>query len=196
MTITKPAKDLRPSMETERLLLRPFQLRDAADVSRLAGDERVAENLSRIPHPYLEGQAEEWISTQATDYKAGKNLNFAITLKSTGELMGSIGLHPREDLLRAEVGYWIGVPYWGKGYTTEALQEMLRFGFDDFALERIYAVHFVTNPASGRVMEKAGMKLEGLIRLGAATLNGLRDAMQLAIIKPDWERAQKEEFYC
>ena len=187
------AKDLRPTLETERLILRPFQMSDAADVRRLGGDIRVAEQLSRMPHPYPEGQAEEWISSHEADYEAGTHLNFAITLKSTGEFMGSIGLHPREDLLRAQVGYWVGVPYWGKGYVTEALKEMIRFGFDDFALQRIYAIHLVTNPASGRVMEKAGMKLEGLIRLGASTLNGLRDSMQRAIVKPDWARLREDE---
>ena len=186
------AKDLRPTLETERLILRPFQHEDGADVRRLGGDIRISGQLSRMPHPYPEGLAEKWIAGQAADYAAGTNLNFAITHKSTGELMGSIGLHPKEDLLRAEVGYWVGVPYWGKGYTTEALEEMIRFGFDDFALQRIYAVHFVTNPASGRVMEKTGMKLEGLIRLGASTLNGLRDCMQRGIIQPDWERMRED----
>ena len=191
ITIVKE-KDLRPTFETERLILRPFRLSDAPDVRRLGGDIRVSEQLSRMPHPYPEGLAEEWISSQEASYAAGATLNFAITLKRTGALMGSIGLHPREDLLRAEVGYWVGVPYWGKGYTTEALQEMIRFGFDDFALQRIYAAHFVTNPASGRVMEKAGMKLEGLIRLGVSTLSGLRDAMQHAIVQPDWERERED----
>ena len=186
------AKDLRPTLETARLILRPFQVDDADDVRRLAGDIRISKQLSRMPHPYSEGIAEEWILAHEADYRAGKSLNFAITLKRTGELMGSIGLHPKEDLLRAEVGYWVGVPYWGNGYTTEALKEMLRFGFDDFSLQRIYAIHFVTNPASGRVMEKAGMKLEGFMRLGASTLQGLRDCMQRAIIKPDWEREQED----
>lgn len=191
------ARDPRPTLETERLLLRPFQLTDAVDVRRLIGDIRVSRNLSLVPHPYPEGLAEEWISGQRADYEAGKNLNFAMTLKNSGELMGSIGLHPKEDLLRAEVGYWVGVPYWGKGYTTEALTEMIRFGFDDFALQRIFATHFVSNPASGRVMEKVGMQLEGLMRLGISRFGVLSDSMQRAIIKPDWERQREaENIYC
>jgi len=186
------AKDLRPTLETERLLLRPFQMSDAADVRRLAGCEQITKQLSRMPNPSPRGQAEKWISGQKADYHTGKNLNFAITLKRTGELMGSIGLCPKEELLRAEVGYWVGVPYWSAGYATEALREMIRFGFDDFALQRIYAVHFATNLASGRVMEKAGMKLEGFMRLGATCAQGLCDSMQRAIIKPDWEREQED----
>ena len=196
ITLVK-ARDPRPTLETERLLLRPFQMSDALEVRRLGGDIRVAENLSQMPHPYPEGRAEEWISGQQADYEAGKNLNFAITLKETGALMGSIGLHPKEDLLRAEIGYWVGVPFWGKGYTTEALGEMIRFGFDDFALQRIFATHFVTNPASGRVMEKVGMKLEGVMKLGISRFGVLNDSMQRAIVKPDWERQrQSEELYC
>ncbi|MGJ8726239.1 MAG: GNAT family N-acetyltransferase [Roseibacillus sp.] len=196
ITLVK-AKDLRPILETERLLLRPLEMNDAADVRRLVGDIRVAENLGLVPHPYPEGLAEEWISGQRAEYEAGRHLTFAITTKATNELMGVISLHPKEDLLRASVGYWVGVPYWGNGYTTEALKEMLRFGFDDFALQRIFATHFVTNPASGRVMEKVGMQLEGVMKLGISRFGVLRDSMQRAIIKPDWERQrQAEELYC
>ncbi|MFC0017687.1 GNAT family N-acetyltransferase [Roseibacillus persicicus] len=191
------ARDPRPTLETERLLLRPFQRNDAAEVRRLVGDIRVARNLSLVPHPYPEGLAETWIEGQRAAYEAGTHLTFAITLKGTGAVMGAISLHPKEDLLRAEVGYWVGVPFWGKGYTTEALEEMLRFGFDDFALQRIFATHFVNNPASGRVMEKVGMTLEGVMKLGISRFGVLSDSMQRAIIKPDWERRrQAEELYC
>ena len=196
ITLVK-AKDLRPTLETERLLLRPLQINDAAEVRRLVGDIRVAENLSVVPHPYPEGLAEEWIAGQRTEYEAGRHLTFGIVAKETGNLMGVISLHPGEDLLRAEVGYWVGVPFWGRGYTTEALIEMIRFGFDDFALQRIYACHFASNPASGRVMEKAGMKLEGFCKLGANRLGKLKDSFQRAIVQPDWERQrQAEELYC
>ena len=92
-----------PTLETERLLLRPFRRRDAADVQRLAGDVKISECLSQVPHPYPDGLAEEWIAGLPEAYKEGRNLNFAMTLKNSGELMGSIGLHPKEDLLRMVV---------------------------------------------------------------------------------------------
>ena len=109
------AKDLRPTLETERLLLRPLEMNDAADVHRLVGDIRVAENLSIVPHPYPEGLAEKWISGQRAEYEAGTHLTFAITLKATEDFAGVISLHPKEDLLRAEVGYWVGSSFLGKG---------------------------------------------------------------------------------
>ena len=186
--------DTRPFLETERMLLRPFQMSDALDVRRLAGDIRVAEQLARMPHPYPAGVAEEWISGQRAEYEAGTNLNFAITLKVSSELMGSIGFVLKEDRLRSEIGYWLGVPYWGLSYMTEALEEMIRFGFEDFGLQRIFAVHLATNPASGRVMEKAGMKLEGFARLGVSQHGKLRDGIQRAIVKPDWEMARENDF--
>ena len=193
----KTAKDLRPTLVTERLFLRPLIPSDASDIQRLVGDIRVAENLSVVPHPYPKGLAEEWIAGLREEYEAGRHLSFAITSKATLELMGVISLHPKEDLLRAEVGYWVGVPFWGKGYTTEALKEMIRFGFDDFALQRIFAAHFASNPASGRVMEKAGMQLEGFCKLGAHRFGELKDSLQRAIVKPDWERQrQAEELSC
>ena len=157
----------------------------------------MAENSSLIPHPYPEGRAEAWIRCQQADYQSGKHLNFAITLRETGAFVGSIGLSPKDDLLRAEVGYWVGVPFWGRGYTTEALNEMIRFGFDDFSLQRIFGIHFASNPASGRVMEKAGMTLEAFSKFGASRFGDLKDTFQRAIVKPDWERQQQaEDIFC
>lgn len=182
----------RPVLETSRLRLRPFELSDAQEVHRLIGDERVAKNLSLVPHPYPEGAAEEWISTHEASYGSGKRLTFAVCRKESEQLLGAMSLHPKDDQLRSEVGYWFGVPYWGKGYASEALKEILRFGFEERGLLRIQAHHFVTNPASGRVMEKAGMKFEGVLRLGAFRLGELRDAVLRAIVKPDWEMSYEE----
>ncbi|MEM9080373.1 MAG: GNAT family N-acetyltransferase [Verrucomicrobiota bacterium] len=177
----------RPTLETSRLILRPFSMSDAEEVRRLGGDIRVAEQLSLMPHPYPEGRAEEWISTHEEQFESGEDLIFAICEKRSGELMGSMGLHPKPDQLRSEVGYWLGVPFWGKGYATEALQEVIRFGFEERGFQRIFASHFATNPASGRVMEKAGMKLEGVSRWGCSRFGEMKDAVLRAIVKPDWE---------
>lgn len=108
------ARDPRLNLETKRLLLRPFQLTDAANVRRLEGAIRVSEQLSRMPHPYPEGRAEESIDGQRAEYKAGKNLNFAITLKESEELMGSIGLHPKEDLFALKSAAGSAFPIGGR----------------------------------------------------------------------------------
>ena len=153
-----------PTLQTERLILREFALEDAPDVRRLAGEPEIARTTLLIPHPYEDGMAEAWISSQRPAYEAGEHVNFAVTLRGEGTLVGSItlGLNPRDD--NGELGYWIGVPYWGRGYCTEAAREVVRYGFEDLGLHRIHASHFGSNPASGRVMQKIGMSYEGTRR--------------------------------
>jgi [ribosomal protein S5]-alanine N-acetyltransferase len=150
-----------PTLQTERLVLRAFTREDAPDVQRLAGAREIARMTLLIPHPYADGAAEEWISTHRPAYEAGEHVTFAVVLREEGTLVGSItlGLNPRDD--NAELGYWIGVPYWGRGYCTEAAREMVRYGFEELGLHRIHASHFGSNPASGRVMQKVGMRYEG-----------------------------------
>jgi RimJ/RimL family protein N-acetyltransferase len=153
-----------PTLTTERLLLRPFDLADAPAVQRLAGERTIADTRLAIPHPYPDGAAEEWIATHVPSYAAGTQAAFAITLRAGGALVGSIGLMISPVHARAELGYWIGVPYWRRGYATEAGRAVVRFGFEQVGLHRIQAHHFTRNPASGRVLEKLGMQLEGIRR--------------------------------
>lgn len=87
-----------------------------------------------------------------------------MTLAGYGKLVGAIGLGLQQDHDRAEMGYWIAVPHWNNGFTTEAARRVIDFGFEALTLERIFAQHFATNPASGRVMMKAGMHYEGSLR--------------------------------
>ena len=156
--------DMLPTLHTQRILLRPFRTGDAAAVQRLAGHPDIASTTANIPHPYGDGVAEAWIATHADRFARDESAIFAITLASTGELMGSIGLEIRREHARAELGYWIGKPHWDQGYVTEAAREVVRFAFDDLGLRRVFAIHFVRNPASGRVMEKIGMVREGELR--------------------------------
>jgi len=149
-----------PVLSTERLILRPFKPADAAEVQRLAGDEDIARNVLAMPYPYLDGMAESWIETQAQDFKDGKSAIFAITLKNNGRLAGAIGLSLQAPYQLAEMGYWVGKEFWGNGYCTEAVRAIIRFGFSQPGLHKISASHFSNNPASGRVMQKAGMKYE------------------------------------
>lgn len=153
-----------PILETNRLILRPFNLSDAKRVQELAGDSRIAETTLHIPHPYEDGLATLWISTHKDNYENGKSINHAIVIKGTEELIGEISLVLKLIHRKAEVGYWIGVPYWGKGYCTEACKKIIEFGFERYNLNRIYALAMVTNIGSWRVMEKVGMKYEGTRR--------------------------------
>lgn len=150
-----------PTLHTERLILRPFAPEDADDVTRLAGEKEVASTTLSIPHPYPEGVAAEWIAGHAESFAKGLGIHFAITQRSDGALVGAIGLEISPEHLHAELGYWIAVSCWGKGYGTEAGRAVVRYGFEELALHRIFAAHFTRNPSSGRVLEKIGMTHEG-----------------------------------
>lgn len=152
-----------PILETPRLILRQFVLADASRVRELAGDRAIAATTMNIPHPYPDGAAEEWIATLPELFDGGKSVHFAVTLRSTGELVGGCGLLINELHKRAELGYWIGKEYWGNGYATEAAIAVIDYAFSR-GMNRVFAEHYHTNPASGRVLQKAGMTLEGTLR--------------------------------
>lgn len=177
-----------PSLQTARLLLRPFELSDAPDVQRLAGDRDIADTTLNIPHPYKNGDAEEWISTHEPGFEKGELCNFAIVLSDTDELIGAIGLTVVKRFQRAEMGYWIGKPYWNRGYCTEACEAVLEFGFTELNLNRIYATYLTRNPASGRIMEKLGMTNEGLIRQHVIKWNQFEDIYLYGILKEEWKQ--------
>lgn len=151
-------------LETPRLVLRSFRMTDAADVVRLAGDRDIAATTRLIPHPYELPMAEAWLSSLPAATERGELLNFAITLKTTGELVGAIGLVLNAVDHHGELGYWIGKPYWDNGYATEAAKAIVDHAFGVLHLHRIFAHHFSRNAASGRVMQKLGMKCEGYMR--------------------------------
>jgi len=147
-------------LDTERLVLRPPTLEDAPAIQRLAGAREVALNTLNIPHPYPDGAAEAWIGRHSTDNDA----NFVITLRESGEMVGIIGLVINRDHARAEIGYWIAVPHWNRGYATEAGRVVVRYALEELKLNRVFAEHFTRNPASGRVLQKMGMRHEGTLR--------------------------------
>jgi RimJ/RimL family protein N-acetyltransferase len=111
--------------------------------------------------------------------------HFAITLRESGELVGAIGIDVEERHARAELGYWIGVPYWGRGYATEAATAVVAHAFDDLGLNRVYAYHFTTNPASGRVLQKIGMRHEGTRRAHTRKGDAYLDSDAYAILRED-----------
>lgn len=167
-------------------MLRPFSLGDAGSVRGLAGDQAIAATTF-IPHPYGEGLAEEWISTHREKFKKGELANFAITLGSDQSLVGATGLILHAAHSRAELGYWIGRPFWGKGYATESGGAMLKYGFETLGLNRIHSGHFSNNPASGRVMRKLGMRHEGTLRKHVLKWGEFLDLEQYAILKDEFQ---------
>ena len=114
-----------------------------------------------------------------------------MTLKGTGELVGAIGLMVKPEHANAEMGYWVGVPYWNRGYAAEAARALIAFGFEALELERIHAHYFIRNPASGRVMEKAGMTREGLLRHAIRKNGVFEDLAVYAILRDQFEAEGK-----
>jgi ribosomal-protein-alanine N-acetyltransferase len=149
-------------LETERLILRPFEVSDAPVVERLASAYEVAATTLNIPHPYPEGMAESYILGAIEAMNHGDRFSFAIVHQR--QLIGSITVSMRPPHDCAEMGYWIGVPYWKQGYATEAARRVVNFGFEEKHLNRIYASCFIDNPASAHVLQKCGMKHEGRLR--------------------------------
>ena len=149
-----------PTLETRRLKLRPYTESDIAELLPLIGAREVAATTLRIAHPYTEQDAREFL---VMAQEPGK-LWLAITRRSDDRLIGGIGLRVDDQHQHAELGYWLGVPFWGMGYATEAAQEMLRYGFESLGLHRIFATHFKHNPTSGRTLKKLGMRYEGCQR--------------------------------
>lgn len=154
---------LQETIYTERLVLRPFTLADARQVKALAGERQIYETTLFVPYPYEDGMAESWISTHQAGFYEGRGVVFAICLAS-GALMGAIALNKAGLFNSAELGYWIGVAYWNRGYCTEAAKAVLEYGFNVLRYHKISARHFVGNNSSGRVMEKIGMRREGLLQ--------------------------------
>lgn len=146
-----------PIIETERLRLRPFALEDAKQVQTLAGHALIAQMTANIPHPYEDGMAEAWIQTHQTLWLDRRAVIFAIETKESNVLIGTISL---TEITHADgnLGYWLGVPYWGKGYCTEASQALVCFAFTTLDLPMLYARHLPHNPQSGAVMIKSGFQ--------------------------------------
>lgn len=179
-----------PTLQTTRLTLRPYALIDAANLVRLAGAREVAATTLRIPHPYHEQDAIEFINSCAADFELGRSTRFAIAERKDDALCGGIGLRIMPEHRRAELGYWLGVPYWGKGYATEACQEVLRYGFETLKLRRIFASYVTDNPASGRVLEKIGMRNEGILRSHICKWEVFHDLVYCGILDDEFHARQ------
>ena len=145
-----------PTLQTDRLTLRAFDPSDAPRLQALLADGRIAEGTLRIPHPYPEGGAAEWIATHPELVASGKLMLWAVTMRNDGDLVGSLSLRLSAAHRRGEAGYWIAPAVWGRGLATEALRAVVAYGFDVLDLHRIEGHHFTENPPSGRVMAKVG----------------------------------------
>lgn len=174
-------------LETDRLILRPFELRDAPMISELAGHADVAATTLNMPHPYPEAAAESFIQSLRDRAADDPNITLAIVRKIDDQFMGGISMRPVAQFDHADIGYWIGVPYWNQGYASEAARRIIDYGFAELGLHRIYAAYFVHNLASRRVMEKAGMTYEGTLRQHVKRFDQYHDLGYCGILRDEWE---------
>jgi RimJ/RimL family protein N-acetyltransferase len=142
-------------LETERLILRPPDAADIAQFVPLLAAFDVAKNLSSVPHPYTEDDGAAFIALAAKGWESGEDMAFVILRKSDGAYIGTAGLHPKRNW---EIGYWLGKPFWGRGYATEAAARAIAYGFAQARTDRLLAKWFHDNPASGHVLAKLGFK--------------------------------------
>jgi len=177
------------TIETERLILRRFVLEDAqAMFTNWASDADVCKYLSWEPYEDVDS-LRKMLQVFIDAYEHDDNYHWVIELKEIGEPIGSISAIQIHDAhLRCELGYCMGKPFWSKGYMTEAAEAVIRFFFEEVGLNRIQAHHDVQNVGSGKVMQKAGMTLEGTLRQRYLRRDGaFGDGRIYAIVREDYE---------
>lgn len=149
-------------LETRRLWLRWARLADAQAIVRLAGEKAVAEMTARIPHPYHPDDAERFIFQSRRSNADGQGLQLAITpVAKPNSLIGMVGISPSPETGKPDLGYWLGSPYWGKGYATEAVRALIDAFFAYGEEDEVTACARVINPGSRRVLEKCGFAYQG-----------------------------------
>src|SRR5580765_2783461 len=176
-----------PRLTTPRLVLRPFHSADGAGVEKLAGAGEVADTTLAIPHPYPAGGGARWIATHPGAWERRNGIALAVCEQAAeGRLIGAVSLYFSLAHMHGELGYWIGVPYWGRGFATEAAEALSEFAFSALGLQRVQGRHFTRNRASGRVLEKLGMQLEGVHRSAFFRWGHFEDVAVYAILAAEW----------
>ena len=174
-------------MLPQRALAWPIALRlivagDAPRVQLLAGELSVAETTALIPHPYPDGAAETWIATLAGNWSAGREYTYAVEADSA--LVGVVTLRPVAGE-QENLGYWIGRPYWGRGYASAAASAVIALAFSCLDVDMVTASHLTRNAASARVLEKCGMSL---LRTGTREHRGAQEPFCVrGITREEWE---------
>jgi RimJ/RimL family protein N-acetyltransferase len=173
------------SLQTERLLLRPPRAADISHFVPLLADFDVAKNLSRVSHPYTEDDACAFVVHAANGWASGEDFCFAILCKAPAAYIGTCGVSPARNW---EFGYWLGKPYWGQGYATEAARRLVAFAFEILGAEQVAAAWFHDNPASGRVLEKLGCVPDGREERSCLSRGGKVFCHKVVLKRADFER--------
>jgi RimJ/RimL family protein N-acetyltransferase len=192
-----------PILTTDRLILRQFSPGDASRIHQLVNDKEVAYTTHYIPYPYPAGAAEEWLKEHERLVRIGQAVVFGVCIASKSPsasrlnveskavnqtrplLIGTVGLAIDDLDHRAELGYWLGREYWGRGYGTEAVAAAIDYGFDELGLHRIFATHIRRNVASARLLKKVGFEREGVLRQHARKWGVFEDVICYGMLATD-----------
>nr|WKN39619.1 GNAT family N-acetyltransferase [Tunicatimonas sp. TK19036] len=172
------------TLRNHSLILRPFIREDLPKILVLVQDKDVATSTLNIPYPCTDTQIEEWYDLQLQELEIGKVLRWAITEKS--DLIGAMKLVTHPEYESAEIGYWIGKPYWGKGYASEAAQLVVDYAFNTLDLNRIEAHAMVENIGSSRVLTKLGMREEGYHPQLIKKFGEFKDVKTYGLLREQW----------
>lgn len=172
--------------------MRKWELSDARDLAAVISNKKIQDNLrDGLPYPYTEKDAADYISQMLA---ADENDVFAFAITSENKVIGSIGVFRQENVHRqtAELGYYIGEDYWGKGIAAEAVKQICRYVFEKSDIVRIYAEPFAYNAASCRVLEKAGFQYEGTLRSNAVKNGKVTDMKMYSLLRQEIGLAGEE----
>ncbi|MDQ3705040.1 MAG: GNAT family N-acetyltransferase [Chloroflexota bacterium] len=186
MNVDDILRDL-PGMETERLVLRKLRMEDAEDMFEYGQDQEIAFRGLWPPLQSLE-ESQADLADAMEGYAAGSEISWAIEHRADRKMIGRIGLGPYSRMNhRAEIGYALNRNYWGQGLATEAVSGVLGFAFGEMGLNRVQAIVLPDNIGSMRVLEKAGMRREGLLRGYQFVLGKYWDVYMYGVLRSDWD---------
>ncbi len=182
-----------PRLETPDLLLRPYVPGDALAVVRVCSDRTVAAFTRTIPHPYSLADAEVFIQRVTSGWEAGTGAAFAICERWAGGVesdpIGSVGVMIDAIDVRGEIGYNMASEHRGKGYATQAVRALCGWCFEGIGLRKLTAHYMTHNPASARVLERAGFRREGLLRGQAFKWGVAHDLVAVGLLREEWQPA-------
>ncbi|MFV0368665.1 MAG: GNAT family N-acetyltransferase [Hyphomicrobiaceae bacterium] len=170
-------------IRTARLVLRPLEESDVGEIARLAGDWDIASMTARIPYPYTVEDAHQWF-----DSLEEGEVVCAITADGDDSLLGITGYVPSRDERSAEIGYWLGKPYWGRGYATEAAGALIDYCFWSVGFDGLTCCHFADNAASARVIGKLGFVWTGSCECWCEARRRSADAHHYELLRPKRRR--------
>lgn len=177
-----------PVLETERLVLnQPVEEDLQAIVIHLNETSEFAENTLTMPFPYSENDGRNWLKIIEKGFEEKNAYIFGVRLKNNLKLIGAVGLHLVAEHNKAEIGYWLAKEFWNQGIISEAVEKVIHFGFKELQLNKIYASFYPHNPASGKIMQKCGMRKEGYLPQEILKNGRFLDLTRYSILKTDFQ---------